>query len=83
MKQGGFLSGMALLAAMGIVHAATDDETMPGLDAVSVGDGNAYMTDCTKAGVAEDLSGDELDVYVQDCMEDMGAAQQTSDEERS
>ena len=83
MKQVGFLLSIFLLAATGVVYADTGEEAMSGHDVVSIGDGNEHMTICTEAGVAEDLSGDDLDAYVQECMESMSADQELSGGEES
>ena len=77
MKRVGVLLGM-VLAVAGVAQSSVEDETQTGDYAVGIEDGNEYMVTCTQAGIAYDLTGDDLDAYVRDCMGSMSTGQDIS-----
>lgn len=72
MKRVGMLLGL-VLAVTGLAHASMDDKAVSIDQEVNTEEGNEYMVACTDAGMANGLSGDDLDTYVQDCMDNPDA----------
>lgn len=62
----------------GLAHASLDDNATYEDQASITEAGNEYMVACTDEGMADGLSGDELDAYVQDCMDNTHATHQES-----
>jgi hypothetical protein len=82
MKRIGMLLGL-VLAVTGLARASINDEAPYGDQAVNTDEGNEYMVACTNAGMADGLSGDDLDAYVQDCMDNPDAVHKESTGEDS
>ena len=82
MKRVGVLPGL-VLAVTGLAHAAMDEQVAAGDPAANAEAGNEYMVPCTETGIAEGLSGDELDAYIEDCMTNPYASQEESTGEDS
>ena len=78
MKRVVYWLGMFLVLA-GPVQAMAEDEAMSGVEAAGIEDGNEYMTECTREGVESDLTGDDLDAYVQECMQELSEGRESSD----
>lgn len=77
MKTKGIVLGL-ILVLTGLAHAAQDEDSQSGGSADQAGDGNGYTLACTEAGVNSGLEGDELDAYVQNCIEEMNSENQLS-----
>lgn len=62
-----------LVFAAAVAQASTDDGMPYGVQGALPDEGSESMLTCTEEGAAANLTGDELDAYVQECMEELYA----------
>ena len=68
MRKVGTLLGL-FLAATFFAYGSMGDKELPDDQPVKFEQGEEFMVACKKAGLVNDLSGAELDVYVKNCMD--------------